>query len=136
MRRMDTTPSDSNAIDLFIKYGAAIGAVAYGLGLLEQYDFFERVGIRGDFSFTDPRYFALGTYLLGQAMFPLAAVSFEIWLSALLYPERGASKIPTKLFRISWPVWHRSKTRATGQSLPALVSPDGLFGFRNKNQKA
>jgi hypothetical protein len=99
MRRMDTTPSDSNAIDLFIKYGAAIGAVAYGLGLLEQYDFFERVGIRGDFSFTDPRYFALGTYLLGQAMFPLAAVSFEPWLSALLYPERGAKK-PDLLARL------------------------------------
>jgi hypothetical protein len=92
MRRMETVPSDSNVIDLCIKYGAVIGAVAYGLGLLEQYDFLWRVGIHGDLSFTDPRYFALGAYLLGQIMLPLFAVAFEIWLSALLYPERGTEK--------------------------------------------
>ncbi len=90
MRRMDATPLDSNLIDLCIKYGAVIGAVAYGLGLLEQYDFFERMGIRGDLSFTDPEYFVLGAYLLGQTMVPLAAVGFEVWVSALLHPERRA----------------------------------------------
>lgn len=89
---MDTRPSDLNVIDLFIRYGAVVGAVAYGLGLLEQYDFLERMGIHGDLSFTDPRYLALGAYLIGQIIVPLSYVASEVWFRALLYPERGANK--------------------------------------------
>jgi hypothetical protein len=92
MLRMETTPSGSNVIDLCIKYGAVIGFVAYGLGLLEQYDFFERMGIRGDLSVADPMYFVLGAYLLGQIIIPVAGVGFEVWAKALakalLHAER------------------------------------------------
>ena len=79
MRRMDPTPSEPNVIDLFIKYGAAIGAVAYGLGFLEQSDLLRWLGVEGDFSFADPRYFAVGALLLSTLAPVLIVVPAQEW---------------------------------------------------------
>jgi hypothetical protein len=90
---VDTSSSDSNAIDLFIRYGAAVAAVAYGLGLVEESELLWRIGIRGDFSFADPRYFAVGASLLNIPMFPaLLAIAAQGWYLASHDPEGRAER--------------------------------------------
>jgi hypothetical protein len=88
MRRMDTTSSDSNAIDLFIKYGAAVGAVIYGLGFLEENELLQRIGIPGDFAFADPRYFIVGAYLLVLSMMSVPILfATRDWFHSILPEE-------------------------------------------------
>jgi hypothetical protein len=93
---MGTAPSDSNAIDFSLKYGAAIAAVAYGLGFVEEHDLLRRFGIHSDFSLADPRYFAVGALLLSLSMLNvLVVVSSRDWFRVVVFrkpEEPGAAQ--------------------------------------------
>jgi hypothetical protein len=67
--------SQTNALDLVLKYAAVFAALVYGVGFLEEVEFASRLGVGSvDFPLANPRYFAIGTMMLSACLFPVATV--------------------------------------------------------------
>ena len=57
--------SQTNALDLVLKYAAVFAALVYGIGFLEEIEYASRLGVGSlDFPLANPRYFAVGALIL------------------------------------------------------------------------
>jgi predicted membrane protein len=67
--------SQTNALDIVLKYAAASAALVYGVGFLEEIEYASRLGVGSvDFPLANPRYFAVGTLMLLVCLWSVAGV--------------------------------------------------------------
>ena len=71
---MDTKTPDSGALGWILAYGSVLGALAYGMGMAEEFQYLVRLGLARDFVVVSPRHFALGGLLLLGTFWPLVFV--------------------------------------------------------------